>query len=283
MHDLDYEGLFPIFSWKELSDRLYPFACCTEAAATFTANVSRVNAMCMVPGYAFMNGESWAEALAKAMQQLQTNDKSKKEVHDLASKIWDQNDIQPMNGELKRKQFFEANSNAVKMATLPGRVLSHAALHAHLQSIIIQAWSAFEIVAEDLWKKCFAEGLSSIAMPTKQEMDRQKIGFRSRLKMRNGYFYVFNRDNAELASVLNNQGIDALSLMRNVLVHSAGTIDQRFLDDSDGIAALSPIRANGPGARIEVNGKLVRELVDPVILAGFNLVQALANWLYKHP
>jgi len=46
---------------------------------------------------------------------------------------------------------------------------------------------------------------------------------------------------------------------------------------------LSPIRANGPGARIEVNGKLVRELVDPVILAGFNLVQALANWLYKHP
>src|SRR5262245_39757811 len=128
MHDLKFSKLFPAVPWLRLKDHTYKSEICNETARIFGTNVQLVLTLAMVPGYAFMNGEDWEVSVIRAMKELGCNDPDDKSVQSLASKIWDEYDKGGFD-QSRIKHFHEATDNAVKMASLPGRAMSHGALH----------------------------------------------------------------------------------------------------------------------------------------------------------
>src|SRR5207249_2654074 len=127
----------------------YAWEACTESAKIYGHNIQLMHTIAMVPGYAFMNGETWGYAVVRAMNELKSTNPDDPAVGKLASKHWDAYDLQGFD-QSKINHFFEATANAERIASLPGRMWSHGALHGLLKSILIQAWTAFEVLAEDL-------------------------------------------------------------------------------------------------------------------------------------
>jgi len=181
----------------------------------------------------------------------------------------------------KERRFFEASGNADAMWSKTE--LMNEALHGLLQTIIIQAWSAFEVLAEDLYKNTLKEGLSSIAPYTDKERQKHWLGFASRERIRNTFAFVFKVDNSRIISALSSTDLDALALVRNVLVHKAGVIDGIFLSGSKPLPQIAYFHGLGLGKEILLTGDWVRKLVDPVIPIGFDLLNAVDSWIQAHP
>lgn len=237
MYDLKLSGLFPIADWAALRARTYKSTGCIEAVSAYRENINLMNTMAMVPGYSFMNGENWGISVVRAMNELGSQNPDDPAVGLLASKIFDEYDIPPDNDGSKRKHFFEANSNAEKIASLPGRTLSHGALHGLLKSLVIQAWTAFEILSEDLWTLTTKQRPELENNITKKEW--RECGFRSIKKLRTLYAYTFRIDSSSIQSAMTDSSVEALSLLRNVLVHLGGKTDSEFISRGTGIAVLS--------------------------------------------
>ena len=282
MHDLKFRSLFPVPDHRKFEKTAFNSAVCSAASLIYLSNVRLLTSIAMVPGYAFMNGENWGYAIIKARQQTGIANPDHPKVQEAASKIWDDLDVKGFDDSSKQ-HFYDSTENAAKMASLPGRPLSHGALHALLKSMIVQAWTAFEVLVESLWNGALDAGLTSVARPTKKEINRHQIGFGSRAKIRNAYQFVFKQDNTALMRILNDVSVDALAAMRNVLVHSAGIIDNDFMNHSESVAILAPFLSLGEGKTIELTGDVVRALVDPVSVNGYAFLQELDNWMKGHP
>ena len=80
----------------------------------------------------------------------------------------------------------------------------------------------------------------------------------------------------------NNQAIDALSLIRNLLVHKSGLVDKRYQDESVGIPLLAPFNSLAEGEAIRIDGKTVAALVDPTLESGYILIESVDAWLTNH-
>src|SRR6266478_4751790 len=150
MHDLRLRRLFPIADWGKLEEPPFKSKACSKAAAAYADNLRLVHSLSMVPGYSFMNGENWGVSIVRAMKELKASDPDNPQVAARACQIFDEYDTKPHDQSTIR-HFYEATSNAAKMASLPNRIWSHGALHGLLKGIIIQAWTAYEILADDLW------------------------------------------------------------------------------------------------------------------------------------
>ena len=223
MHDLQFGKLFPVPPLKTLKSEVYKSSVCKTVAHLYAENIQLVHSMAMVPGYAFMNGENWGYAVDRAVWASTTANQydppvnpNDPEVQKLASKYWDKNDLRGF-GKAEIAQFYEATQNAIKMACLEGRKESHGALHAQLQSLIIQAWTAYEVLAEDLWKQIIAK---RPVLDTRTSNERKQSGFRSRSKLSNLYRWTFRPDNSAILSVTDSAPVHALAIMRNVVVHA---------------------------------------------------------------
>ena len=154
------------------------------------------------------------------------------------------------------------------------------ALHGLLQSMVIQAWSAFEILAEDLWQRVNAKRPELRAAITGKEWNT--CGFKSRSRIANAYKLTFRVDNNDIARVVDNTALHALAIARNVLVHSGGRIDAMFIRDRKNIPELKRIKGRKEGYLIVFTGDLVRYLIDPLPSLGFGLVKAVDQWLILH-
>ena len=62
MSDLDFPAVIRFANVKGLVNQTYNFPCCTKLAATYWSNLSRTHALALIPGYAFMSGETWMQA-----------------------------------------------------------------------------------------------------------------------------------------------------------------------------------------------------------------------------
>jgi len=276
MHDLKFSNLLPVPSWLRLAKRTYKSEICTEAARIFSINVQLVLTLAMVPGYAFMNGEDWGFSVVRAMRELGCNDPDDKSVQSLASKIWDEYDKGGFD-ESRIKHFLEATDNAIKMASLPGRAMSHGALHGLLRSMVTHAWTAFEVLAEDLHSgvrqkhpECFPSNLLS-----------KKYGFR-RLESMCGSYETLFWDDAKVKAVARSTEIKSIALLRHLLVHKNGVVDQMFLDQCSQNPVVTRFAAFELGDEVLINGEMVRNLVEPVTNRGYELVQLVDQWIIAH-
>jgi len=152
-----------------------------------------------------------------------------------------------------------------------------------LKTIVIQSWAAFEALTRMLWEKISQSGNRSVVLPTDKQWRKDQLGFGSRGRMRKTFDFAFTVDNAAIQSALHRAAIDPLAVLRNVIVHHVGRIDQDFKDHSDGLAILEPYRLQDLNTPIEVDGVLVQSVVDPAISSGYSLIRAIDNWITSHP
>ena len=262
------------------------FTGCTRVAQAYTDNLLRVQSMTSIPGFAFMHGEDWGYAIDAVSASLPSLKKGSSEFSDMAKSTFDANRKKYVEQDFYL-HYREATGNAENICCqLPS---SHSAYHALLQGIVIQAWGAFEVMAEDLWKRVIKHRPK---LDTRSKNERWLSGPRSRTKLANLYRWTFRLDNRAILRPLDSKKVHSLAIVRNVLVHSAGQIDDWFVKDrknSDRLAIpkgkmrpLDCIRGTAIGYRIPFTGKLVRRLIDPVTPLGFDLVRAVDKWLVTH-
>jgi len=280
MHNLEFAKLFPILKWGDNAQSNYMSTACSDAARSYRANVRRVHSLGLIPGHAFLDGEGWKDACNKTESEMPGVDPNSEPFSSRAGKLfndWWRASDQPE----KERHFKEATGNADAMWSRTS--LMNEALHGLLQTIIIQAWSTFELLAEDLYKNVIRCGFSSVSSYTDKERKQNRLGFRSRERIRKTYAFIFKIDNSNIKSILSSNFIDALALVRNVLVHTGGIIDDDFLTGAKTIPQLSDFYNLGIGKEIFLTGGWIRALVDPPIAIGFELLNSVDDWLFAHP
>ena len=154
-------------------------------------------------------------------------------------------------------------------------------IEAILMGMITGVWTSFEVLAEDVWNRAVLERPSLEAQITDKEW--KSSGFRSTKKLRHLYGYIFRTDETEIFNVLNDDRIDALSLTRNIIVHTGGVIDGDFDGRRATIQALDCFAATPVNQKISLTGPIVLHLLKPMTLLGLQLVKSVDSWLSSHP
>jgi hypothetical protein len=106
-----------------------------------------------------------------------------------------------------------------------------------------------------------------------------KYGFDRLEGIRRAYAEAFSKDSAAIDKVLNEKTLDALSVVRNNLVHNGGIVDSEYLRRSKDLPAEAIADENSP---IPLDGELVVQLIGPVMKHGHDLVVAVDDWLAAH-
>jgi hypothetical protein len=146
-----------------------------------------------------------------------------------------------------------------------------------LKHIVIQSWTSFEALAEDLIMDAIDAHPSLFA-----SVQKEKLHFSSRDRIRAAYESSFTDDDASILSLINDQSIDALSVVRNLLIHSAGAVDKKFLAEAARYQTLTKFRALNIGESIQLDGINVRILVDGIVKNGCQLVRSIDCWIKAH-
>ena len=148
-----------------------------------------------------------------------------------------------------------------------------------LKALVIQAWATFEAMTKELWESVANSSNLSFHRPQRGEKD--VIGFSSKDKIRNSYDLGFN--DPAIACHLHRQKIDALALLRNVLVHHGGKVDQIFKSAASHHPSLKELSSLPDGTVIPVTGPMVISVIEPAINSGYGLIAAVDDWIEKNP
>ncbi len=278
MHRLNFRDVLEIQPWEHLTKIVFASARCADVARAYRSNIERSHRLALIPGHAFMDGENWKAACDRAMKELGTSDPLDARVPEPAVRLYKEREA-TFSTQQKCDHFREATDNADLMwsefDTMP------RALHDLLQTMVINALTAFEVLVEGLWYAAVAERPSLESAMTNEE--RGKIGFRSRRRFRKSYELIFTSDVGSIHSLLLDQSIDAAALVRNVLVHVAGKTDDDFRTGAKGIPILAQWEAAPEGTEIEFTGSFTRGLIDPLTPLGYSLVKEVDDWLKRNP
>ncbi len=172
-------------------------------------------------------------------------------------------------------------------------------------AMITGTWTAFEVMATDLWEQainCHPAGLAHLPGTDKDKqvsltklqkfgydlrasmgtLLKDKLGPRGLADIRNGYRLAFDHDCATIEQALKNSAFDQLQAIRNVLVHRAGIADEKFRGVVS-TTAWTTFELLEPGKdRIVLNGEIVQDIVRRSIEASTNLIRAVDAWLSTH-
>jgi hypothetical protein len=144
--------------------------------------------------------------------------------------------------------------------------LLDGAVRAVLESQLTLSWTAFETLAEDAWKA---------ALVCHPGCGAKSPYFRRLESIRETYRSL-SPTSGEINAILSNPDLRKLNLVRNVLVHKSGIVDQQFLDGAAEIAwSVSDLHDQ----LIHIDGARVKELVNPVIRCGEELILAVDRWV----
>jgi hypothetical protein len=102
----------------------------------------------------------------------------------------------------------------------------------------------------------------------------------SRLSViRAAYSAAFDVSSAQIDAALKDDSLDALSVVRNVLVHNAAIADQEYVRRSQGLKSLPKAEI---GKLLLLDGEIVVSLIKPALLQASRLLGAVDEWLHKH-
>jgi hypothetical protein len=77
-------------------------------------------------------------------------------------------------------------------------------------------------------------------------------------------------------AALSDKSLDALSVVRNVIVHSGGTADQCYETDCKGVPLAPQLKR---GEKLELDGELCVAILDQTMDCCKNLLTAVDDWL----
>jgi hypothetical protein len=153
---------------------------------------------------------------------------------------------------------------------------AEAVLSNLLKSIVVQSWTAIEVLTEELYAETENQFPKNFAHLSK------KPRFRSRDAFRETYRRAFGNNAPDIFAALNDTSIDALALLRNVIVHKSGLADEDFRKGVALTPLLSRFSRLRPDGLIVLDGELVRSILDPAFQSGYKLIVALNRWLNLH-
>jgi hypothetical protein len=205
------------------------------------------------------------------------------------------------------------------MAACTGDFLTQG-IESTLSGMIVGTWTAIETLAGDLWeaavnihpgtlselkgKKKAAEPAhndqtdtsgAQIPITRLQEFDYNvrdsmgtllralnRVSFATLQDIRDAYQRSFTEDGASVNGTLSDPCLDALAVVRNLLVHKAGVCDVEY-ERRTRTGKLPHVPKLHVDQLLDLDGALVKELLSPAIAFGVRLCQAVDSWLYTHP
>lgn len=197
----------------------------------------------------------------------------------------------------------------------------NSGLQAVYSSLVINAWTIFEMLATDLWVEALNRHpklalLSGTKRPQGEEEDESKksdagksgktltisqIGvatnndfnlsckmgsllrgdfdFTSVVGIQHAYLRAFHKDSKGIADVLNRYVLRLLNEFRNVLVHRAGFVDDKFRRKAQKLDIFKNIPLN---TKLALGGDTVQLIIAPSLKASYDLLEQVDVWLQKH-
>jgi hypothetical protein len=106
----------------------------------------------------------------------------------------------------------------------------------------------------------------------------QRFEFSRLEDIRRAYALAFDEDSKEIDEALTDQAIDALRIVRNVIVHQGGIADANYVK----LASAMNLPPAALRRQILLDGAKVVEMISPVISCASRLLGAVDEWLVKH-
>lgn len=184
-----------------------------------------------------------------------------------------------------------------------------------MMSYITSAWTMFETAASDLWEAALnhrPQGLAdlngekryqgrknkrsdgdaprldkSVKLRLLRENDydtknrmgtilREKFAFTTLWGIREAYEAAFYEKSDDIDKVVMDECFDQLSALRNVIVHKSAIADTEYVQKTKDIQTLPKFQR---GEKIQLNGKMVADLVHKTSMATFALLYTVDQWL----
>lgn len=168
---------------------------------------------------------------------------------------------------------------------------------------LVLIWGTFEALAGDLWEEAVnlcpdrlakPEDIISLdkmrrAAPEKNPYDLTgKVGsalaldkeFIRLANVRKIYAATFKKHPGKINLILGRKSLDALSLVRNVIVHNGAKMDSEYKKAYPALRRILP--KPEIGKQLPVNGRLVSRLTAAVRDCGTELFEAIDLWLTRH-
>jgi hypothetical protein len=92
---------------------------------------------------------------------------------------------------------------------------------------------------------------------------------------REAYMRAFSEKSSRVDAAINNPSIDALSLVRNVLLHRAGKADDEYVRQQSRFSVPKAAK----GETIRLDGQNTSDLIKPAISSSKSLMIAVDNWI----
>jgi len=266
---------------------------CREVLPVFNTNLQRAQDLVEIPGYATMLNEAGNRAMEKAHQEVigkpsgYTDDPEKnRRIRELYEKYMPE----IMEYMTSEKAGYTAWGRMGHVTPHTVMVLGRDAeaggrldriLKSLLGGVIIQTWTAYESMAEDLHVAARKKHPSSFS----PSAIKGEYYFRSEKTLIDAYKKAFN-DSAINAAVWNPDS-KALAMLRHLLIHKRGIVDDQFIKQCAGKnkpgKVVNPVvtdfLTNKEGDEIPIDGKLVFSLVDRLMTAGYKLISTVDGWL----
>lgn len=178
--------------------------------------------------------------------------------------------------ELARKEDERSVNNVAYILRLYEGQPLEAGVWSLLESVIRTGWTAMETMAEylfvrvtDTFPQCF-QGIV---------WENNEPKFRSRTGIKKAYEKAFGGFNEKIRECIYSDAFDALGLLRNVLVHSAGIADTDFMDGVARNSLLSMYSSQRLGSPVKVDGEVIKTVLEPAVRMGCDLVLAVDTWV----
>lgn len=328
------ETRWPLPIWAAISSWAWPgivsstaySAAVENSAKAFHANVERLRKLVMSLEESYMAGKRTGALEVCATYQVtgrahflpQDGLEKWREAASLASKWANRQEVAPlwtMAGSGGHAGEF--------ITTTHNREAFSPAVDALVMSLLIGTWTAFEVLAGDLWEAAINHhptGLARLAgtrtriRPKKDSQSQKKVSadeksillrdiervakgkydlsslmgtllrprhnFTTLVGIREAYSVAFSDDLGSstrgIDSILADDVFDALSLLRNLLVHKSGFADEEYVNGSKQVPSLPQLEKNG---LFEPSRETIEKIVVPAIAKAKELIVSVDDWV----
>ncbi|HEX4083610.1 MAG TPA: hypothetical protein VHY22_01765, partial [Chthoniobacteraceae bacterium] len=248
---------------------------CQLVQAAFFENCRRAMNLVVIPAWSFIAHEQWAHAMSEAFFKTIS---APPLGHDAVEKLHEEagvilSAIGQVSDEVEKRMFTYATRQFITVVGSWGGEGIHEALEGLLQGVVIQMWTAFEVMVGDL--------LTGIAtgFPSKfPGLAARSLNFASRESFRNAYLRAFPPSLAAIHNPLNDLSVNAICLLRNSFVHSGGLVDQIFKDGCQecGLTKWAGMAIN---TKFDLDGEIIETHVERLISSSLSLLSSVDSQL----
>jgi hypothetical protein len=256
-----------------------------EALKNLTSNATLTMALTTMPGFIMWMSTEWGCAGTKAHQTLfgstpasvlHSDPAAASAVGMLSAQLMEESVSRSTHAE--QMQYLEEFTKTFERFSYFGGQLAFDNVNNLLKAIVLQATTAFEVVASDSYYAALA--LRPAIFPP---LDPAKLpSFSSRKRRLDVYRKGFKVDRAEIKAQLENPDIDAICLTRNVITHKGGTYDDEFIKYASGVPLLARLAPFTLHRNLLLDGITVGGLVRATFSRAVNLIVEVDKWLQTH-